>query len=746
MLNFFRKYQKFFFIFVTIFIVSSFCFFGTSSILQGGAEEVDRVVGKAIDGSSITSRELEALNRILSASYEEHTTTLNLFNDGVIRKEFLSTGMGSLLVERHFDLIKEDLEARLKKAKHFRPYIHPKAPFLSAEAIWQQYFPMLSRDLAFVRAETEATPESFFLLSRLYAAQLQFPPDSLKQFLLYQQNHFQNLPPDPDLQRSDLSLFGFHTMEDWFGPHFVNLVSRFIINSAAMAAQRGYSVSYDEARADLLFNVNQVLQAHRIDLSEIQSHFQGQLRALQLDETTAIKAWRKVMLFRRLFHDVGNSALVDPLVYQTFGKYAKEGVTVDVYQLPKELRFENTIALFKFQLYLDAVASNKESGMMLPTAFLTPDEVEKHFPELVERRFVVKIAEARMDQIAARVSLKETWEWQADEKHWTLLQKEFPLLTEGIAEDKESRFQFLDKIDSKMRLKIDEFSRLQIANNHPEWLEEALESASTRTETLSIRSKSFKPVLAGVNDANKLAELLQLAPIEVNLASFHAQQAQEHLNRFSEDGNLYYRIKVVERAPYKQVITFAVATCDGTLEALLDKKLETAYPDVRKKESAVFQAAGGGWKPYAEVKEEIGKRVYAELLHAVKNQPEQRLAEFMKVAQNQLTQNPEDTDWIRTDEIDTTQLDRQWLLEKSSNRLTRSAPLTFGKEEIFKLEEGAWSDVEIPANGNLYFLRVLERVEGGTGAEMTQGQEILSIDARRHLMLQVLNAMAAHGL
>jgi GcvH upstream region-like protein len=731
MLNFFRKHQKFFFIVVTVFVVTSFCFFGTFTTLAGGDGEPDRVITKAIDGSSITARELEALNRILSTSYEEPTTAPNLFNDGVIRKEFLSTGMASLLVERNFDLVKEDLEARLKKAKHFRPYVHPKAPFLSAEAVWQQYFPMLSRDLAFIRAETEATPESFFLLSRLYAAQLQMPPDSLKQLLLYQQSHFQNLPPDPDLQRSDLSLFGFHTMEDWFGPHFVDLVSQFILNSAGVAVQRGYRVSYDEARADLLFNVNQVLQAHRINSSEMQAHFQGQLRALQLDETTVVKAWRKVMLFRRLFHDVGNSALVDPLVYQNFGKYAKEGVVVDLYQLPKELRFENTLALLKFQLYLDAVTSKKEQGAMLPTAFLTPDEVEERFPQLVERCFVVEIAEARMDQIASRVSLKETWEWQADQNNWDLLKKEFPLLGECSAQNREERFQFLEKIDAKARLKIDEFSRFQIAGEHPEWLEEALEKAPVRTETLSIRSKAFKPILKGVNDSKKLMEQLQ---------------AQEYLSRFSEDGNLYYRMKVLERTPYKQVMTFAAAVRDGTLEALLDKKLEAAYPDVRKKDNTVFQAAEGGWKPYAEVREEVGKRVYADLIEKVKNQPELRLAEYMKVAQSHLAQSPEDPNWIRTDEVDTTRLDRQWLLEKSSAHLTRSAPLAFGKEEIFKLKEGSWSDVATTANGNLYFVRVLEHIEGGIGGEMTQGQEILSIDARRHLMTQVLNEMAAHGL
>ena len=43
--------------------------------------------------------------------------------------------------------------------------------------------------------------------------------------------------PDPSLERTDLFLFGYHFIEDWFGPRFIRLVSEFIINAARAAEQ-----------------------------------------------------------------------------------------------------------------------------------------------------------------------------------------------------------------------------------------------------------------------------------------------------------------------------------------------------------------------------------------------------------------------------------------------------------------------------------------------------------------------------
>lgn len=744
MLNFFRKHQKIFFIIVTTFVVISFCFFGTFSTYSGN-DTPDREIAKAVDGSSITLRETEAVGRLLATSFEERTVAPNLFNDGVIRKEFLSTGMAALLVERYIDQIKGDLEPRLKKAKHFKPYVHPRAPFISAELTWQQYFPALSRDLAMLKGYTEgdASADEFNLLTRLYVSQLQLPPDTLKQLLTYQQTHFQNLSPDPRLQQADLSLFGFHTMEDWFGPHFLQIAGRFILNAAAAAVQKGYEVTYDEARADLFQNVQVALKNYQLNTDEAPAYYQEQLRVLQLDEVTAVKAWRKVMLFRRLFHDVGNAVVVDPLIYESFGKFAKEGVAVDLYELPEELRFRDINSVAKFQVYLDAVASSKHTGSTLPSEYKSPEAVEECCPELVERSFTVEYAEINKEQLASQISLKETWEWELEEKNWRLLSGEFELVAECTAEDKEERFLYLDALEPKERLKIDTYARMKIVDSRGDWIEDALQNAPVHTKTLSIRSKGGNLPILGISDQKAFGDLLQLASLtDATPASLGAI---EKLKNFSGDDKHYYRLKVLGTSGRKEILSFAVATRDGTLQALVDARLEAAYPDQRRRDPSAFQKSDGSMKSLPEAREELLKRVYSDVAGVADNSPELRLSAYVKAAKSALEQNGDAAHFVKSSAEQESTLANQWLLHKSSRVVTRSSQDGYDKEGVIHLPVGSWSDVQTPGNGALVFFHVQEKVAGNRNDDAAEGQGILSIGARRFLTTQLLNEMGNNG-
>ena len=77
----------------------------------------------------------------------------------------------------------------------------------------------------------------------------------------YQEKQYNWLTPNPNLNQTDLSLFGYHTAEDWFGTHFTRLLSEFIINAAILAETQGYEVSKAEALADLVRNTANELQA-----------------------------------------------------------------------------------------------------------------------------------------------------------------------------------------------------------------------------------------------------------------------------------------------------------------------------------------------------------------------------------------------------------------------------------------------------------------------------------------------------
>src|SRR3990167_5337039 len=151
MLEFLRKYQRFFFIFITAMVVASFSFFGTFSTYLNEEAKEDPVIGEAIDGSPIKLSQVQLLARFLSTDREDasqgQSALPNFCNDGVIRNDLLRTGLADLLAAAYFEALKEGINHRLEKTKKYRPYMHPEAPSLSAKAVWSRYMPALVREL-----------------------------------------------------------------------------------------------------------------------------------------------------------------------------------------------------------------------------------------------------------------------------------------------------------------------------------------------------------------------------------------------------------------------------------------------------------------------------------------------------------------------------------------------------------------------------------------------------------------------
>src|SRR5580692_12061514 len=141
MLDFLRNHQRKFFIVITVVTVSSFIFFGTfSTFVQPKQEMPDAPVVLGLTGKPLMKRELHALCQMLATSglhpiSGKQGGIPNLFNDGVIEKELLSSGMCLQLAEPYFTYLKPELEERLKKMKQFRFYVHPHAPHVNALSI-----------------------------------------------------------------------------------------------------------------------------------------------------------------------------------------------------------------------------------------------------------------------------------------------------------------------------------------------------------------------------------------------------------------------------------------------------------------------------------------------------------------------------------------------------------------------------------------------------------------------------------
>lgn len=509
MLEFFRTYQRYFFFVITVVVIASFTFFGTYSTFGEEPERKDRMIGRVVDGSAMMLSEVQKLSRFISTDREDALQgkglVPNFCNDGVIRYDLLKSGVADILVKEYFDGLKGDFEARLDKARRFKSYVHPEAPVLSAKAVWERLVPGLNEEVAALQAEGLATPEVFGRLSKLYQLHSRLQPEILRRILIYQHQQYPWLSIDQKLSYEDLSLFGFHSIADWFGYHFVDLMAEFILNVAAAAEEKGYKVSLEEAKGDLVYHFVEA----KTDLN-----FHNHLRMLGFDEKSASEVWRKVLLFRRYFRDVGEAAFVDRLPYRDFAGYAQEMVVVQKYEWPLQLK--NGKDLAELQFYIKAVCAKSKGA--LPEGFLPVEEVEKKVPALVRVNYRAKVAEVSKKEIALRPSLKEMWDWQVNDPNWARLAKQFslpPQLNTGS-----DRFTALEKLEPKIRSQVDAFSRECLVDENPAWIQEALDAAPLNEKTWSVAANE-EPIL-------------------------------------QSDG-IYYRVEDLEKVGEKQILTFQEA-------------------------------------------------------------------------------------------------------------------------------------------------------------------------------------------
>lgn len=779
MLDFFRKYQRYFFIVIAIVIVISFSFFGTHSTLSGPQKVEDRCIGQGVDGSKIMQSDLDLMIRFLSSdrndlSLAEKGVMPNFINDGVIRKDLLGTGIGEQLVKAYFEDLREELNDRMIHHKSFRPYKHPTAPFISVENLWTQVLPSQKTHLeTFLYKTEEMTPEAFGLLVNLYLGESAFPPNILREYLMFQQRHYKWIEPDPALERVNLNLFHCKSIEEWFGRRFVELAAQFVINAQLIAKERGYKVSYEEARVDLVRNGYEAMQAQlrkkEISEEEMGKLWKQQLYSLGMSEKEAVGVWQKVMLFRRLFEDVGGAVFVDPHVYNTFYSFASKTAEIDLYHLPDALELKDFSSLMKLELYLDQVSENRKEALMLPQSFASAEEIEKSCPELVEQRFLVEVAHVRRDDVALDVSVKETWEWQLEEDNFALLVKEFPQLALKKAEDAEGYFAALEGLPPQEREKVDRFSRGKIVESHPDWIQEALNQKHVKLQEVSLSLGGEAVPFEGIRSGETLLALFSKAALKGDLDTHpESLAAKNQLELFTEDGETYYRFHVVDRDLTKVVLTFEEANERGILDALLERHLESQYPKVRTKNPGVFKTENNEWKPLSEVKNEVGRVVFAEALANIEKgiselgvslpedrferldtfYPKYRLFPYVRLAEKEIRTLGDESRFLKRSVSVNEEgslgtklsLEEQWSLVKERKMFKNHDKNPWFSSDVFSMVEKSWSEVAHRSEGRLSFFQLQEKSvpSGNFAPEMKQGQSILSKEAERHLMTDVI--------
>ncbi len=704
MLELFRRYQRFLFIFVTVIIIVTFSLFGSYKTFGSAEGRKEIVVGHAIDGSKLKYFEIKQLSTLLGAESGQ---------SGVIGKEFLKTGVAEWLALAFSDQLKVDWQSRLDCSKRCRFYVHPAAPSLNVQEIWNQMAPGAMEELHALQSMTEPTSDFFAAWTRLFWLQEQCPAELIKRILFYHQNQYQ-IPQDPHLFNEDFSLLGLRGVGEWYGHSFADLVSQFILNGAIMAEEKGYHATRAEAEADLIRRFSS--KEHSLDLV---------LHSLGIQKRDAIQIWQRVILYLNYFQTVGQATLLDDLAYRHFSDYAHETAQIDLYQLPSDLQMKSVDDFLSFEIY-KRLACAPSDLLSLPQSLLSADLVEKRAPELVYTKYRLKCAQIDLKTIQSRLSMREVWSWQMVPLHWEALKQAFPEIS---TEAGKNPFQILEKLDSVRRAVVDDWSRQQIVEAHPEWIEQELSAAQVKDSEVMIFAN-------GDIDGLSIEQVSDFQPL---LEGFLAGDlaALESLKAYREKSSIW-RISEINLVSKQAVISFADAKKKERIK--VDHFLDEEYYLVRNQMPSLYQNESGEFRPLSEVQETLILQIFAPLFRAIDREisgHENSLAFYIQhrfdpmmrrgLASLQAGKEPDDADSL-------------WKIEQCERTITKTSSEEWMMKQPFILNTNQWSDVYVPSNGEIVFFFVKDRAVVPTPVleQIQQGKQTLSGDVQCLLADQLL--------
>ncbi len=341
MLGFLQRYQKAFIAVLVAVLCISFLFFGIFP--KGGGRIEDPVAFKLKDGKKIKKSHFEGIKALMETNNGEtlvfgKALGSHFFTENFIVSDLMKPGILSLLVDRYYEDLKDELKEHLEREKRFKPYIHPSANFLSAETIWTIHAPKLKEE--FTRLSVETDPKNAFeLRQKLFLQEENFDPFALWQVLSNQESQFNWLPKDPELVPEKLHLFDYKSTREWLGDTLLDKAVKLVLEVNHLAKIQGCVVSKHDAENDLLklnkINFQRLKALGMKDFESPEQYYQAKLKALGLNSHQMIELWRELLVFRRFLNEGAQSILLDNPTLEAFEKYASEKVHVASYSLPK---------------------------------------------------------------------------------------------------------------------------------------------------------------------------------------------------------------------------------------------------------------------------------------------------------------------------------------------------------------------------------------------------------------------------
>ncbi len=718
MLQFMHRYQKYIFVVITVIIVISFSFFGTYSPIGQMNGSVDEVAFVTYGGEEVKRSELEKFANFIAT--DQHDSAAlgafigpNFLNDGVIQNDFLASGLADVVVGDLITGFSQEWRVQFAKERRFTPYRHHEVDYLTTTQVWNEFAPQLRDAYAtYKRGDFNSTMELYEAKKDLYLAERAFPQVLTKRVLVYQMQQ-QKIPVDQRLRQEDLSLFGYHTLSDWFGRDFVRLFAQLIFNLSEVAEERGYVVTRDEAIADLSKRSQETfnLQKNNPDFAfdSPGSYMQQQLRNLGLDLNGAAKFWQRVLLFRKLFSDVGAAAFVDQETLDAIAAKRAKVAEVVCYQLPKALQISQFREFCQLETYLEEVAQGESSELINPLEMSFKSDVVDSCPELALKRLELEMAHVDSKQLYGRVGLKRLWSWQLDEENFKTLQSRFPEL--GIADNssEEARLASLDKLSEAVHERVDQFSRKEVVAEHPEWAREALAQAPMQKVSFNLYADGGYPSF--VEDPELVVKIK------------NAEVGSE-ITHFTEGDS--YRLRVLSSPDAFEVATFDESRRDGQIDKLLANRL-TGLGEKEDQLKELFRSK------MLKVQKAHKEAITPDLVACY------RMLSAMEQAKEKLDSDRNAFGYLVKDEDNSPVQDQFKLVARMEEWNSQSAPLPF--EELLSMEPNQSSEVQFLKNGASNFFLLTALTDKGDALEFKELTDRASLKIAGQMKQELLETL-----
>jgi hypothetical protein len=693
MYKFFRKYQRFFIIFIAGVIIVVFTFFGTYNRGVRFYKERDKKIGKSFDKRDIFLSEIEKISFFLS--FEE------AFFSKTTLQELIEIGIAKELFKKYFEVLKGDFESRFKRVKNYTPYVHPQISLISAKNVWKRYNLSTKELLEKLQKKEKFDVDAFELLLKLYLEQKKFSPNSLKQVLLFEERQYKAMQ-DVGLFRDDLFLFGFSNIFDWFGKNFIDLVSQFIINGSRLAENQVGAVNFNEARLELLKKV-------------------GKRKILQKNEKTLVAIFQKVYTFQKYLNFISDNVFVDNLCHNEIFSFFSEKAKIKLFSLPSYLRFKSSDEFYKFLFYLKK--TKKEFSPFLLHSHKSVEELEKEVPEFLERKFVLGIKKVNKSDIGLRIGERKLWDWQVEDANFEKLRnKFFELSSKECGKTKEDRFFLLEGLDGKKRAVIDEYSRNQMVEISEIKKEmEGKEKEKLEVVLKSSDNKIFQEdaILEGVNNER--------------LFSCLKKNDSKGLLFYTDDDRNYYSISIQERSK-KFLASFKKVKEDGSLDFLFNEFLYKKYL-----ESKELEEVKG--REFFEVRDFLGFLAFFDILEKMEKNPKEE--NVKSYASNFLLSYMER---LRKDLLDEKILESN-LVDEKKMEITRKTPIEWIKKEIFIEKPPLFSKVNVDGEKISFFKLIeKEKLNKAPFEEIEKAKKLLGREAKFDFLKGVVSDLKKENI